>query len=63
MLLQYIAFYTANSVRFLLAVICMLELGTDLYSIIIFHVERQLLPKTPPAYPTEERFSPSNKGW
>lgn len=31
----------------------------DPYFTITFHVERQLLPQTPPAYPAEERFTPS----
>lgn len=31
----------------------------DPYFTTTFHVERQLLPQTPPAYPAEERFTPS----
>lgn len=37
----------------------MVELSRGTYFSISFHVERQLLPQTPPAYPAEERFTPS----
>lgn len=37
----------------------MVELPRDSYFTITFHMERQLLPQTPPAYPAEERFTPS----
>lgn len=37
----------------------MVELCKDPYFTTTFHVKRQLLPQTPPAYPAEERFTPS----